>query len=245
VRRHRGHCPKRLGTNDCHGELVWSAPSEGFRIAAQNDLVGTSNNAVTVQLPDIGELLAQAAGSGPQPRAGGLRTAAPPGSSLDFSVDGTTPSGGQLGGPGFCSFAIPLITIIAMFLINLVLPILMLLFGLWALLALRFCIPPSLQLSAGLTAQLDLAGELGVDVDVDAFVDVDGNLVTPASLRAALVGDFDTAFGAGAGAGMTGPQGAEPPFSNSALAELRAGLLTDRSAQLDLRAGLHYEDEPA
>lgn len=37
VRRHRSSCPRRTTAPDCHGELIWSGPSEPFRIAAPLD----------------------------------------------------------------------------------------------------------------------------------------------------------------------------------------------------------------
>lgn len=54
-----------------------------------------------------------------------------------------------MGGPAICFFSIPLITIIASFVLNLFLPIVVLLFNLWFLLALRFCIPPSFSIAGG------------------------------------------------------------------------------------------------
>jgi hypothetical protein len=75
-----------------------------------------------------------------------------------------------------CFFAIPLIMIVAFFLLNLFLPILMLLFGLWWMLRLKFCIPPSAELGAAVNAELAvipgrLGGAAGIDIDVVAGVD--------------------------------------------------------------------------
>ncbi|MBK7823659.1 hypothetical protein [Nannocystis sp.] len=44
VRRHRDGCPRRSTTPDCHGELVWSRPSEPFRIAAPLDVQGVRHD---------------------------------------------------------------------------------------------------------------------------------------------------------------------------------------------------------
>ena len=69
VRRHDPRCPRTGERNDCKGELVWSEPTEIYRIASHFDLDGTSNRPVTIQLPDIPALTAQAAAlpvKGPQ-----------------------------------------------------------------------------------------------------------------------------------------------------------------------------------
>jgi hypothetical protein len=68
-----------------------------------------------------------------------------------------------------CSFALPLITIVAYFLLRLFLPIVVFIFQLWFLLALRFCIPPSITIDAGLAARLDAMGG-GLDIDADVVV---------------------------------------------------------------------------
>ncbi len=174
---------------DCCGELSWSAPSAAWRLAPQFDLQGTSHRPVTIQMPNLAELAAQA-------------TARPIGQfspvrfvhtqQLQSKTDGGIPSSGSIGGPAVCFFSIPLITIIASFVLNLFLPIVVLLFNLWFLLALRFCIPPSFAIEGGLQAELalipprlDVDAELGVDVDAAGF-EIAG--LAGAALQAAAAG---------------------------------------------------------
>ena len=64
-----------------------------------------------------------------------------------------------------CSFAIPLITIVATFVFKLFLPILVVLFNLWFLLKLRFCIPPSVELGGDVDAALDVSGIVSFNID--------------------------------------------------------------------------------
>ena len=175
-RQHDGHCPYP-GLNrdapDCEGELTWSLPSEPWRLAPQFDLVGTSNRPVTIQLPDLAELAAQAA-TRPIGQFSPVRFVSP--QQLQTKTDGGIPTSGSVGGPAICFFSIPLITIIATFVLNLFLPIVVLLFNLWFLLALRFCIPPSFSIAGGLQLELaalppklDVDAELSVDVDAPDF----------------------------------------------------------------------------
>jgi len=179
VRRHDPRCPRKPlpVRDDCHGALTWSAPSEPFTLAAPSDLVGTSNRPVTVQLPDVPKLLEQAAkvpfGAGAPLRMSGT--------SLPVVVDADGKARKGVPGPAqACSFAIPLITLVASFVLRLFLPIVVLLFGLWPLLRLRFCVPPSLDLGLDMTAQLSMA-KAGVDLDAHASADV-----WRASIRSAL-----------------------------------------------------------
>jgi hypothetical protein len=44
VRRHREGCPRRSPAPDCHGVLVWSRPSEPYRLAAPSDSTGVGHN---------------------------------------------------------------------------------------------------------------------------------------------------------------------------------------------------------
>jgi len=171
-RQHRCDCPFE-GLNsappDCEGPLCWSEASQPYRLAAQFDLLGSSNRPVTIQMPNLADLAAQAAGS-PIGRFSPVRFVHP--QQLQSKTDGGIPSSGSVGGPAICFFSIPLITIVASFVLNLFLPIVVLLFNLWFLLALRFCIPPSFSIDAGLMTALaaippkpDVDAELGVDVD--------------------------------------------------------------------------------
>lgn len=167
VRRHVPKCPKTSTRRDCPGELVWSRPSERYQLASQFDLDGTSNRPVTVQLPDLRALEAQAAALGPGEGVG-VRMVSPPDSSLEFEVgNDNQPSGGRVEGSSICFFAIPLITIVATFVLRLFLPIVVFLFQLWFLLRLKFCIPPAFSIDAQLGAMIAADIEAGIDVDLE------------------------------------------------------------------------------
>ena len=90
-----------------------------------------------------------------------------------------------MGGAAICSFSIPLITIIALFVLNLFLPIVVFIFNLWFLLVLRFCIPPQIQASADVDAALAITPP-GVDLDADFAVEVAGAAQTAAQLSALM-----------------------------------------------------------
>lgn len=168
VRRHKTECPRTDKTPDCHGEVVWSEPTEVYKLAAASDLIGTSNRPITIQLPDLAELAAQAA-SLPAAQLAPVRMVQP--QAMKFNVDGDgKPTGGGIGGFQICFISIPLITIVAMFLFQLFLPIVVFLFGLFFLLQLKFCIPPSLDVSAGLSVDLDV---LMPKLEIDASIDID------------------------------------------------------------------------
>lgn len=223
VRRHDPRCPKTGEPGDCRGELVWSRPSEPYRLASHFDLTGTGNRPVTVQLPDLKALEAEAAAL-PVGRAAPLRLQAPPDSNLEFDVD---PSSlkitAQAPGEAICSFAIPLITIVATFVLKLFLPVVVFVFNLWFLLKLRFCIPPSVSVRASLDAALAASGNVELDVGVQA------------ELRAEL----DDNLGAGAGGSLTSQ------YSNGVLIQLRRDIATDTSAPASARvftADLEFEE---
>ena len=173
VRRHDPLCPKRRERNHCKGEIVWSRRTESYQLASQFDLLGTSNRPVNIFLPDLPALEAETAllkpGQGAPvrmiaPAESNLEAIAPDG---DFSsVQKKTP------GAAICSFSIPLITIVASFVFRIFLPIVTLVFGLWFLLKLKFCIPPSLELDAGVALDLDVAlGKIEAGISVDIAVD--------------------------------------------------------------------------
>lgn len=172
-RHHDCRCPRRglnIGAPDCDGSITWSEPTEAYRLASQFDLLGTANRPVTIQMPNLAELAAQALAR-PAGRFSPVRVVQP--QSLHPQTDGKGATGGSMGGGQICFFAIPLIAIIAFFVLNLFLPIVVFLFGLWFLLALKLCILPSFQFAGGLQAELALIPpKIGVDagfqVDVDA-----------------------------------------------------------------------------
>jgi hypothetical protein len=195
VRRHRPECPRRPGRNDCKGELVWSRPTDPYRLAPHFDLAGTSNRPVTVQLPDLVDLKAQAEALAPG-RGVGVRMVSPPRSFLSFGVSSAgAPQGARVGGAAICSFSIPLITLVATFVLRLFLPVVVFLFQLWFLLKLRFCIPPTFAMDAGLVADLDLAlaGGVGIDAALEARVDAALSANLGAHVAAGLKADLGAA----------------------------------------------------
>ncbi|KRB43010.1 hypothetical protein [Terrabacter sp. Root181] len=167
VRRHRAECPRDGGHCGC--PLTWSEATEAYRLADPMDLEGTANRASTVVMPDLAQLHADTMRLSPG-GTGGVRFQTPPGSTLSFTSQDTkatqTPA---LPDAQTCSFAIPLITIVAYFLLKLFLPIVVFVFQLWFLLALRFCIPSSIKIDTGLAGKLDQLGG-GLDIDADVVV---------------------------------------------------------------------------
>jgi hypothetical protein len=214
VRRHRPPCPKLGRRNDCKGEIVWSRRTEPYRLAAQTDLTGTSNRPITIQLPDLPALEAQAANLAPGQGAP-IRMIAPEESNLDFKVnvpDLTAENKGR--SAAICSFSIPLITIVATFVLKLFLPVVTFLFGLFFLLKLKFCIPPSFSLNAGVAA--------GLTADLDANLDIGFQVAIQANILAEL--------GAEAYAGFDGNPGLGTTYSPAVLAGYTAELSADFSA---------------
>lgn len=170
VRAHHD-CPGRRGLQpDCHGPLVWSLPTQAFRLAPHFDVQGSANRPVTIKMPDLRDLAAQAA-SRPRGRLSPVRFVQP---------QHLSPK--ELGGEAICSFSIPLITIIALFLLNLFLPVVVFLFQLWFLLAFRFCIPPQIKLAMDVDAALALTPP-GVDFEADLDVQAQGLADSAAALR--------------------------------------------------------------
>jgi len=162
VREHHP-CPGRAARlPDCHGPITWSRASNAFRLAAAFDVLGSANRPVTIKMPDLRDLAAQAA-LRPRGKLSPVHFVQP----QHMSPDGT------MGGAAICSFSIPLITIVALFVLNLFLPVVVFLFQLWFLLVLRFCIPPQISASAGIDAALSLTPP-GVDFEANADVQVEG-----------------------------------------------------------------------
>ncbi len=173
VRRHKPQCPKSNERNDCKGELVWSRPTETYQLAPHFDLVGTSNRLTTIQAPSLNDLMKQV--NSPDFKLGqgmGMAVATPAGSSLPINLDGdNNPQGGAPSKlPSICFFAIPLITIVAFFVLRLFLPIVVFLFGLWFLLSLRLCILPTLSIDIGAEFDIELEGKLGIEVEAELEV---------------------------------------------------------------------------
>lgn len=160
----------RADAGDCPGPLVWSAPSEVFRLAGFHDPAGCAQRPTELRMPDFVQLEASDA-------LPSVKVSSPPSSSFEFPHDGEIPTSGSVGAnEEICFFAIPLFTIIAMFVLKLFLPIVMFVFGLFWMLKLKFCIPPSIALEADLTAELDVVPggiQASLSVDIDLFGGVD------------------------------------------------------------------------
>lgn len=247
VRRHKPGCPKKSGRNDCNGELVWSAPTEPYRIAPHFDLTGTSNRPITIQLPDIPALAAQAAAS-PVGANAPVRMISPPGSALKFRVEDGVPKKTGEPGASICSFSIPLITIIATFVLNLFLPVVVFVFGLWFMLRLKFCIPPSLEVGAGVTAALELQAG-GIDIDANVGIDVDldpgPGVLTQRMIQDEVEANMNAAFDATFG-GKTLGEEFVAEFSPSVLVTQNAELARDFEKEpleeAPFTARLQYEE---
>jgi hypothetical protein len=184
VRHRRADCLRLPGDGACKGAVTWSGATRPFCIAPAMDLEGMANRPVTIRMPDLQSLQAQVA------------TAADPGrfASMGFDQpqqlvpkDGAMPpSPTGPGGGAICFFPIPLVTIVALFLLNLFLPIILFIFNLWWMLALKFCIPPSIRVDAGLAAVLDaVPGSIDLSAEADVSVTLPGN-PNPVSLTSAL-----------------------------------------------------------
>ena len=124
----------------CPPRVSWSDPTVNYRLAPFFDPEGTKNHAVSITMPDFRAVAARA---GRPPGPGGVTITSPPGSQMSFDPDNGSPSGGSVGGDTsrVCTFALELFMIVAFFLFSLFLPVVVLLFQLWWLLALRFCLP--------------------------------------------------------------------------------------------------------
>jgi hypothetical protein len=132
--------PQPAGQEHCPPKIWWSAPTQPFRLAAAYDPEGTKNRQVSITAPDFRALAARA---GQPAGPGGLAINTPPGSHMNFNPFGSFPpapgSGSTTGGAGVCTFAFELFFIVALFLFLMFLPIVVFVFQLWWMLALRFC----------------------------------------------------------------------------------------------------------
>jgi hypothetical protein len=219
VRRRKGNCP---------GEYVWSARSESYRLAPHMDLTGTSHRPVTIQMPDLPALKAEAEALPPGAGAP-LRMVSPEASKLDFKVDASNlkiaSKGPAIG--AICSFSIPLITIVASFVLQLFLPIVIFVFQLFFLLKLKFCIPPSFSLDAGVVADLNAALEANIGISAELDVKVDAAFTANFALDASMLGDFRASTSAEERASLAADQAVDfsasvglPPAPNTAPADL-------------------------
>ncbi len=248
VRRHKEGCPRGDKTPDCHGELIWSEATEVYKHASATDLIGTSNRPITIRMPDFAELAAQVAAL-PANKLAPVRVEQPQSMNFQIDADGKA-TGGGIGGFQICFFSIPLITIIAMFVLKLFLPIVVFLFGLFFLLGLKFCIPPSLSVAGGLSAKLDvLMPKLELDASIDVDVEFDAALglgFTAAQLNA----DFQA--GIPQEHGIIDVDAQLKQFSNEAMLPLGKGIHEAKQlvgddgkpkveAGVDVTASLDYE----
>lgn len=176
----------------CPGSLFWSLPTAPYRLASHFDVAGTSKRPVTVQLPDLQALAAQA-------KPGFGVGFAKPAKSLMVTGTGSGEMKklGRSEFPEICFFSIPLITIVASFVLELFLPVVMIAFQLWFLLKLKFCILPEVQLAAGVTGEIALDASLSVEASLSASIDTSlDNVFGPGKphdspeLLAALKNDF-------------------------------------------------------
>lgn len=172
------------GHEHCPPTVSWSEPSPPFRLADPMDPDGTKNHSVSFSTPDLRRLAARA---GKKQGPGGAHVTTPPGSALTPMPFKDIPSSGGSPGPGgsICTFALELFFIVAFFLFLLFLPIILFAFQLWWMLALRFCIPPSLSFgvvadffaAGGVLADLGTAATVEVTVAIDEMVGLPGGAV--------------------------------------------------------------------
>ncbi|MFN0122740.1 MAG: hypothetical protein ACKV2V_19755, partial [Blastocatellia bacterium] len=249
VRRRRLDCPRTGETPDCAGQLVWSERTEIYRLATPTDLIGTSNMPVTIKMPDFRELAAQAVAL-PVNKLASVRVIQP--QSMNFNVEDGKATGGGLGGFQICFFSIPLITIVAMFVFKLFLMVVVFLFGLFFLLRLKFCIPPSLSIDAGLFTKLS---KLKAGLDFNANLNIDADFVTNAGVAfnaESLNSELQTGINLEHGITKQEDKDQLDAFSNKALLPLGDNLReakkltgTDNrplaNAGLDLTGSLEFE----
>jgi hypothetical protein len=224
VRRHNPCCPPAPGrVPDCRGEVTWSLPTEPYRVAAPFDPLGSANRPISIKMPDLRELAAQVAAR-PRGKLSPVRFVQP--QHLSPQAKDGAASGGTMSGNAICFFSIPLITIIALFVLNLFLPIVVFLFQLWFLLLFRFCIPPQVKFDAALDAKL-AAVPPSVDLDADFKVSLDGvSMATAAEVQAALKDSLKAKFVL---EGVEDPGGALDNFSANPLASMHR-TMADNSA---------------
>jgi hypothetical protein len=231
VREHRA-TPSRTGRKpDCCGPVVWSLASDAFRVAAPFDVLGAANRPITIKMPDLRELATQAA-LRPRGKLSPVRFVQP--QHLSPKVKDNGADGGDMGGAAICSFSIPLITIIALFVLNLFLPIVVFIFQLWFLLVFRFCIPPQIKISADVDAAL-AATPPGIDLDADFAVEINGVGQLASQLNTLLEGSLEARVKQDTGAAETPELGA---FGNNALGPLDQALQDAADLKADAAGSL-------
>ena len=127
------------GRTPCEPDrLVWTLRSEPFSIAAPTDLLGA--RPASIQMPDIPRLLRdipRIARARARPFAG---IAAPPGSGVKVG-DAMADTRRDFGLGMICNFGIPILTICALILFNIIFSILIKLPAFSWMLFLKFCLP--------------------------------------------------------------------------------------------------------
>jgi hypothetical protein len=244
VRRHHP-CPNRIGkTPDCHGDIVWSRETEPYRIAPPFDTLGCANRPISIKMPDLRELAAQVMAR-PRGKLSSVKFIQP--QHLSPKVKNGSAAGGDMGGNAICFFSIPLIAIIALFVLNLFLPIVTFIFQLWFLLVLRFCIPPQIKFGADLDAALSTTPP-GIDFDADFAISVNGTALSAFDLNTKLKSNIKTRIGQDTG--MDSRDVNLESFSNNALGPLDQSLIDNKNMPhdpqtahfgLDYASGLRYE----
>ncbi len=184
----------------CQGELVWSEPTIGYRIAPDTDPEGTANLPVSISVPSFRDIQAYAdritTGG-----AGGMRLVMPPDSTMPLTGTFPDAEGGKSAIGQICFIAFILLFMISIFLVFAFLPIIVFLFQLFFLLRLKFCIPPavsfSLDLAVELKAQLDVQFEVGAAFDLSADVFVDNGITTQAGFSTWVNNQLKIVYGEG------------------------------------------------
>lgn len=179
--------PPPPGREHCPPKLFIGHPSEPFRLASPMDPQGTKKRTTTITLPDLRRM---AASAGQKQGPGGVRIVTPPQSQLVVNpFKGVpAPGSGAIGaGGGVCTFALELFFLVAFFLFLLFLPIVVFAFQLWWMLALRFCIPPSVSFS--LLADFFAQGKLLAQLEADAALDAQFNVQFGTDVSALAPGD--------------------------------------------------------
>jgi hypothetical protein len=215
----------------CPDRTFWSLPTRPYKLASHFDLDGTSHQPVTIQLPDLNELAAQA-----KPTLG-VGLAKPPGSlMISGTEEGKPSSPGRSSSFEICFFPIPLITIVATFVFHLFLPVIMLIFQLWWMLALKFCIPPEISLDASISAEIGISGGIEIDADLSVTAGVEANI------EAAISADLTAQVGAAGAADLLA--GYSPiAVANAQIEADAAAKVTSPAGGISIVADLDYEAE--
>jgi len=229
TRQHQADPGRPSKQPDCCGPVIWSRPTEPFRVAGAADPLGTANRPISIKMPDLRDLAAHAARR-PRGKLSPVRFIQP----QHLSPKGGSMEEGSMGGEAICSFSIPLITIIALFVLNLFLPIVVLIFNLWFLLVFRFCIPPSIGISADVDAALAITPP-GIDLDADFAVSVGGSALSASDLNTSLNASVPPRIFEDTGRGITPDLG---DFSNAALGPLDQSLSDNADLTADADGNL-------